>query len=218
VTFWMYEFHGAALAATAHAVSRRINRVYIPGTIEAPKLEPWGSHPALDPHYSTVDLQVVHEGLTLSRLDKVRLISDWDVALRNLRVCTMNPTEGLNCGQCEKCMRTMLELLACDRLDRTTSFTQRDLTADQILQIPVDLDFPAVWYEEVLASLVERGRHDLTRAIEIQMRSYEQLKRRKREEDWRGVVKRLDRRFLSGALVRSYQGTRRLMGRSRSPV
>jgi hypothetical protein len=58
VTFWMYEFHGAALAAVAHALSRRIGRVYIAGTMHVPYLEPWGSHPALDPNYSTIDLRI----------------------------------------------------------------------------------------------------------------------------------------------------------------
>jgi hypothetical protein len=210
VTFWMYEFHGAALAAVAHALSRRINRVSVAGTMHIPCLEPWGSHPALDSNYSTADLQIRHDGLTLSRLDKVRLIAGWNTALHNLRVCTMNPARGLNCGHCEKCLRTMLELMACGKLDQTAAFPAQDVTADQVLKITMGAEFPAAWYQELIAPLTERGRLDLARAIQIKLAEHRRHMMWIQEKDWKGSVKRFDRRFLSGALYKSYRTIRRL--------
>jgi hypothetical protein len=210
VTFWMYEFHGAALAAVAHAVCRRINRVCIAGTMHVPFLEPWGSHPALDSNYSTVDLQVEHDGLAMSRLEKVRLIAEWDVALRDLRVCTMNPAEGLNCGRCEKCLRTMLELLACGKLDQTSAFPAQDVTVDQVLNIHIGVDFPAPWYQELVTPLTERGRSDLARAIQAKLSEFERRQLWQQEKDWKGLIKRLDRRFLRGALYLAYRAARHL--------
>jgi hypothetical protein len=209
--FWMYEFHGAALAAIAHTLSLRISRVSIAGTMHVPGLEPWGSHPALDSNYSSVDLQIAHDGLALSRLEKVRLIAGWDAALRNLRVCTMNPPHALNCGQCEKCLRTMLELLACDKLDQTAAFGRRGVTADQIAAIQLEVDFPVFWYEEVIAPLAERGRLDLVEAIKLKLEEFKRRQRWELEQDWKGLIKRLDRRFLRGVLYESYRTTRRLV-------
>ncbi|CAG0954742.1 hypothetical protein ANRL3_00482 [Anaerolineae bacterium] len=217
VTFWMYEFHGAALAAVAHALCRRISRVCIAGTMHVPFLEPWGSHPALDSNYSSVDLQVEHDGLAMSRLEKVQLIADWDVALRDLRVCTMNPARGLNCGRCEKCLRTMLELLACGKLARTSAFPAQDVTADQILNIHIDVEFPAPWYQELVAPLTDRGRADLAHAIQEKLNEFEHHKVWQQEKDWKGLIKRFDRRFLRGVLYQSYRATRQVV-RSKAPM
>lgn len=218
VIFWMYEFHGAALASVAHALSRRLQRVSIAGTQHVQVLEPWGSHPALDSNYSTVDLQVKHDGLMMSRFEKIQLIADWEVALRDLRVCTMNPVHGLNCGHCEKCIRTMLELLACGKLAATKAFPAQDVTPEQILNIDMDVDFPAFWYEELIPSLTELGRSDLVRAIQAKLREWERHRLWRQEKDWKGLIKRLDRRFLHGALYRSYRATRQISRSNTLPL
>jgi hypothetical protein len=210
VTFWMYEFHGAALAAVAHALCRRIDRVCIAGTMHVPWLEPWGSHPALDPNYSTVDLRIEHDGVALSRLDKVRIIADWRVALQNLRVCTMNPAHGLNCGHCEKCLRTMLELLAVGRLNDASTFPAHDVAAEQILDISVEGDLPVPWYQELIEPLSRQGRPDLAQAIQCKLDEFRRYKRWKQEKDWKGRIKRFDRRFLHSALYQTYRTTRQL--------
>jgi hypothetical protein len=209
VTLWMYEFHGAALAAVAHVLCRRIKRVCIAGTMDVPFLEPWGSHPALDPNYSTVDLQVAHDGLTLSRLDKVKLIAEWEIALSNIRVCTRNPKQGLNCGSCEKCLRTMLELVACGKLAQTAAFPASDVTADQVLSTAIEVDFPTAWYQELIAPLTVQGRLDLVDAIQKKLTEYQRHVRWAQEKDWKGYIKRFDRRFLRSALYQSYKTARR---------
>jgi len=213
VTFWMYEFHGAALAAVAHALCRRINRVCIASTMHVPYLEPWGSHPALDPNYSTVDMRVEHDGVALSRLDKVRLIAGWTVALHNVRVCTMNPAHGLNCGHCEKCLRTMLELLAAGRLNDTSAFPDHDITAQQIRDISVEGDLPTAWYQELVEPLTKQGRADLAHAIQRKLDEFRRYSLWKQEKDWKGYIKRFDRKLLRSALYQSYRTARRF-GRS----
>jgi hypothetical protein len=210
VTFWMYEFHGAALAAVAHALCRRIGHMYIAGTMHVPYLEPWGSHPALDPNYSTVDLRIEHDGVALSRLEKVRVIADWRVALQNLRVCTMNPAQGLNCGHCEKCLRTMLELLAVGRLNEALSLPVHDIAVQQILDISVEEDLPVAWYQELIAPLSEQGRADLAQAIQHKLDEFRHYTRWKQEKDWKGRIKCFDRRFLHSALYQTYRTTREL--------
>ncbi len=57
---------------------------------------------------------VVHDGYQLTRQDKVDLIAAYSGAYRkniNLRVCYSELNQGLNCGKCEKCYRTILGLI-----------------------------------------------------------------------------------------------------------
>ena len=69
-SFWRFEYHGSFLAAIAHAFAPRLSVASIASTYDFANLEPWGSHPLLDPLYSTTNLQIRHENAALSRLDK----------------------------------------------------------------------------------------------------------------------------------------------------
>ena len=55
---------------------------------------------------------LIHDGARHARFQKVRELASWPTALAALRVCPGNPGNELNCGVCEKCLRTRLELLA----------------------------------------------------------------------------------------------------------
>jgi 7-cyano-7-deazaguanine synthase in queuosine biosynthesis len=59
---------------------------------------------------------------SLSRLEKLRLVADWDVAFQNFRVCLADVEDRLNCGKCEKCVQTITGLVAIGALDKTHAF------------------------------------------------------------------------------------------------
>jgi len=132
VHFWIYEFHGAALSSIAHALSPRLTSVSIASGFDIPNIIPAATHPLIDPNYSSTALRIRHEGILFSRLEKVGLLADWDVALQNLRVCTMNPPGLLNCGKCEKCIRSMTELLAVGKLASAGVFPQDDVSEEML--------------------------------------------------------------------------------------
>ena len=73
---------------------------------------PWGQNPVSDRWLGTCSFPVRSDGAELSRLEKVRLITEWEAALDNIRVCWEGNVPGENCGACEKCVRTQLELAA----------------------------------------------------------------------------------------------------------
>ena len=74
---------------------------------------PIGSHPAVDGLFSSQRITVIHDGARFSRFQKVRELASWPAALAALRVCPgQSAGIELNCGVCEKCLRTRLELLA----------------------------------------------------------------------------------------------------------
>lgn len=103
-------YHGAALAAIAHALAPNHGKIYIASSYAYADLHPWGSHPLMDRLWSTETLKFIHDGGE-SRIEKLHLLLKHPEALMRLRVCWEN--EGnYNCGLCEKCVRTMLGLRA----------------------------------------------------------------------------------------------------------
>jgi len=207
VAFWMYEFHGAALASVAHAFDGRLSHVAIASSDPIPHLVPWGSHPLLDPNYSSAELDVRHEGIRLTRLEKVAMVAEWGVALQNVRVCTAGPAVGLNCGLCEKCVRTMTELVAIGRLADTHAFPTSDVSAELLHTVQVTASVLAE-YRELIAPLKTLRRDDLAAVIEAKCNELERHIAWEEERDWKGAVKRFDRKWLGGNLFRVYAAMR----------
>jgi len=79
---------------------------------------PWGSNPVSNQWLGTRSFPVRPDGAELSRLQKVKLLSEWEAAFNNLRVCWEGSVPGENCGSCEKCVRTQLHLIALGKTPR----------------------------------------------------------------------------------------------------
>lgn len=206
--FWIYEFGGAALAAVAHVLSRRLTVVSIAATYDTVSLARWGSHPLLDPNYSSIDLRIRHDLLALSRLERTKLVADWDLALKHLRVCNryqLYQPGSLNCGQCEKCVRTMLTLLTLGVLDQTCAFPEQEVSEELVRRkAKIHDDYVESCYPELIDPLKAMGRHDLVRAIEYRIAKYHD-----REPGLKASIKRFDRRHLDGNLRRFVTRLRR---------
>lgn len=122
---WGEIYHGAATAGVALAHSGHVGEALIASSEADDDLTPWGSHPDLDPLWSTSSQTIVHDARDYHRIDKVRDIVDWDLAMRHLRVCWENPDEVYNCGDCEKCVRTMVNLHIVGGLERCATLPDR---------------------------------------------------------------------------------------------
>jgi len=167
---WLNYFFGAVLAAVAHVFVSRINLVYVASSYDLPNLHRCGSHPLLDPVYSSAEMRIVHKDVHLSRMEKHRIVSEWDAAFQNFRVCLANTPDRLNCGVCEKCTRTRTELLALGVLDKTKAFVEDDVTAEELLKYSITIRGREVFYRDMLQPLAEMGRIDLVKAIEAQLK------------------------------------------------
>lgn len=196
--FWRFEYHGSFLAAIAHALTPRFSVASIASTYDFANLEPWGSHPLLDPLYSTTNLQVRHENAALSRLEKTQLVGEWDVALKQLRVCNEKASYqagNYNCGNCEKCVRTMTAFLSLGMLEQIATFKEKNVTKDKLINTCYLSDsYEVNCYRELIEPLENIGRHDLVEAIEHIINRYY-------ERDLKGVIKRLDRSLFDGNLL-----------------
>lgn len=116
--------HGPALAVIGHLLSPTLHRIYIPSSYTYANLFPWGSHPILDPLWSSDSLEFIHDGCEATRVQKVALIAKHEIALHSLRVCWTNPDSLYNCGKCEKCIRTMINLKINNALAQCTTFNE----------------------------------------------------------------------------------------------
>jgi len=125
IVSWDY-IHGACLAATGLALRGGFGRIYVPSTHSTTEQIPWGSNMALDQNWSTEKITFQHDGSEVTRLDKVVLqVSKSPTALRHLRVCYKNVDGAYNCGQCDKCLRTMVNLYIAGVLDKAKTFPKK---------------------------------------------------------------------------------------------
>ena len=195
--FWHNEFQSAVLSAVAHAFSTRFTDVTIASSEYAPFLVPYATHPLLDLNYSSQNLQIRHDSVLLSRLDKTKIVAEWNVGLQNLKVCTRNQYEDLNCGRCEKCLRTMTALEAVGMLEKTKVFLRKDLSEEVLVNGAYIGDEGIKYcYLETVDLLKKRGREDLVRGINRIVARFD-------EKDVRGMIQRLDRQLFKGHLVDS---------------
>ena len=74
---------------------------------------PWGSNPISNPLLSSATFRIVTDGSAWTRTEKIRALGGYPALLGSLRVCWEGEVGGVNCGACEKCIRTQLNLLAC---------------------------------------------------------------------------------------------------------
>lgn len=107
---WQNQAHGAFLAHISLLLSPVLGKVYIPASDDESRLAPLGTHPDLDPLWSSSRVTIVHDGIEADRVAKLAVLAESPTAMRHLRVCWSNLSGKYNCGICEKCIRTMIGL------------------------------------------------------------------------------------------------------------
>lgn len=108
--------HGAALAAAAHVLHREIGRVSISSSFPIHLFKPWGTSWKTDHLWSSSALRLEHTGHDLTRFQKIAEIAGYPMVQSHLHVCWEHRNKEYNCGECEKCRRTMIGLLSLGRL------------------------------------------------------------------------------------------------------
>lgn len=147
--------HGDAFACVGHLLAPYFKKIYIPSSFTYANLFPWGTHPLTDPLRSSESIEFVHDGNEASRPQKAALLAKSDIALRFLRVCFHNVDSAYNCGQCEKCIRTMINLQAAGALGRCTTFPNK-LDLKKIKRLSITGDAGRAFLKENLRALEHR--------------------------------------------------------------
>ncbi|MCM3735033.1 peptidase [Bacillus cytotoxicus] len=113
-TWWHGLHHGLAIisAAIPIAFKLKIKCIYIASS-NSPLYEvTCASDPTVDNEIRYASGEVFHDGYELNRQDKVKVVVDHYSAIKesvNIRVCFKNEE---NCCKCEKCLRTIMGIIA----------------------------------------------------------------------------------------------------------
>jgi hypothetical protein len=158
-------YYGAALAAVAYALAPNHGKIYIGSSFSYEDLHPDGSHPLLDPLWSTEGLQIVHDNPE-SRINKLRVLAQYPEVLARLRVCWENQGN-YNCGLCEKCVRTMLGLRTVG-VEHCAAFPDT-LTPKLVRRKDLDIG-PALFWRELLHADLPPALHA---AVQSAVHSYD---------------------------------------------
>lgn len=112
-TKWDFS-HGGALAFLGYLLRERIGTFLISSSSDQDHLGPWGSHPDMDSLWSSRFLTFRHVGQDTYRSKKLHRLLNHPLARtlvqRHLRVCYENPGRDGNCGRCQKCVLTRINL------------------------------------------------------------------------------------------------------------
>ena len=159
-------YHGAGLASVALLLAPQIRTVFLPGWICHGFEVPFGSHPLLDPLWSTELVEICYDGFEANRFEKVASIAQNDVALRHLRVCARGTEDVPNCGKCEKCLRTMVALEAAGVLARCPTFPSGRVDPEAVAALFLRKPTKQAQWEHNLQGLESTGSNaQLARAI-----------------------------------------------------
>ena len=198
VLLWDYT-HGGCLAAVGLFLRGAFHQIYIPSTHSVAEQIPWGSNLALDGHWSTEGTTFIHDGTEATRIEKViSQIARSPLALEHLRVCFANERGAYNCGKCDKCLRTMINLYVAGALEKSSTFPHH-IDPDLVAAIPtIPGEHGGIFHTENLRALQEKNlAPELQRAILTSMSNAVALKP-SRKETFENQLKYLDHVYTRG--------------------
>lgn len=167
-TPWELISHGPALNAVGLLLEQHFGTVLIPSTYDFTTLHPWGSHPLLDPLYSTHGLQFMHDGSAYTRVQKTRTIARHEVVRESLHVCfrgqNQKGQDDRNCSRCSKCYRTMLTLDLLGLLGKCPTFTPLDPM--QIPNLYLETEGDRAFFKEIRQLATEVDRFDIVKLLD----------------------------------------------------
>ena len=172
---------GATLASMGLLLG--LKRCFIASSHSVAYMRPDGSHPLLDYRFSNGATEFIHDGVSVSRLDKTWAVADRPDFLRNLRVCWENPNE--NCGECYKCLRTMTAL---QLREISGPFPPLDINRVRAMAAHTEVEY--------VVSMVMAAYHNGNRELALE------LKKGLRRQDWKEALRYVDQALCGGRLRR----------------
>ncbi|MES2073178.1 MAG: hypothetical protein V4488_22690 [Pseudomonadota bacterium] len=156
--------NGAGLSFVALMLEKRYRQVFLGSSYPNYTGVPWGSHPLVDPLFSTSAMQIVHDGASSTRVAKTDLVARFLPAQSALHVCQAMAES--NCSECEKCYRTMITIDILGHrqaMAQVFDWSRYDVAAIKNLSIGGVRD--GIFYDEIIAAARAAGRHDVLRGL-----------------------------------------------------
>ncbi len=161
---------GMATVASALAVAGGVSDLWVASNGQGLDVRPRTAHLNLVPWVSPAALDFRVGERVATRLEETRLVAEWHGAGAVVRSCLWReiPDEPrINCGMCEKCVRTMLTLVALGRPQAMESFPSETISAALVERVAESVTLDTVSYYRPLPGLLrDVGRDDLAPAVE----------------------------------------------------
>jgi hypothetical protein len=148
--------HGQALGAAALFFKNSWNQFYIPSSYTSASYPKWGTHPSLDHLLSTETLRFVHHGDESNRVSKLNLVSKYQDSYSRLRVCWIQNIGLKNCGECEKCVRTLVALDILNKRFLYTTFASDSLSSVKIRSLKMRTHQARLFARELMWEAAKR--------------------------------------------------------------
>jgi hypothetical protein len=176
--------YGSSLIACGHALGMQFGRFAVSASAAYAWEDLWpdGSHHVLDHLLGTDRLQILRAGGDANRSRKLEQLADVPEVQHSLRVCFRDPEfdprtgQVRNCGECEKCIRTISALDMIGRLEAFTTLSRRP-PVSEYKRPEVLVRSGEFWLKDNLALARRLGRSDWIPALEEALRRREEIKR-----------------------------------------
>jgi len=202
--------HGAGLAFVGLMLERRYGEIVLGSTYPYGALSPWGSHPLVDPLFSTSGVTVVHDGAAVTRIEKTKVAARLPETNRALHVCQAVGLQ--NCSRCEKCYRTMIALDILGLKEAFgAAFDWSGYSLSNVSKVYVGGGLQQIFYKEMISAAQMQGREDVAKALRYSSRRSDRLAPFVGFSEWlvkRPIVWRLGvllrRWLLNGSIQKEY--------------
>lgn len=145
------------------ALAGAFKRCYIASGISYADLYPHGSSFMTDHLWSNEYTEIVHDGADCSRIEKIKYLASDEEALNILRVCWHD--RGYNCGECEKCLRTMASLRALGLQTPTFPDVTDEIVRNRIRKLRIYEEYVNAYLYENIAEAEKRNDKVLLKAL-----------------------------------------------------
>lgn len=134
---------------------------------------PTGTNPVTDQFLNSNNYKLIVDDIEAGRTEKAALVKQWKTGIANLKVCSEMIDGVLNCGICEKCMRTYLNFRACGVYELACMNVKFDRRWLKYIDLPAKLD-P---YDEIIKYVKEHNvKDDILLEIENKILNYRRFK------------------------------------------
>ena len=161
--------HGSGLASVGLLLQRMFQKLYIaPAGGSYLGIKPGGSHPLLDPLWSTESLAFIHDGCEATRLERIRLLVEHPLITDRLHVCWDRESQDYNCGHCSKCLLLMVGLHIA-KADGVCPTLPAHLDLDALKRVQLVIPAEVDWCAELIDDLGERPEDTELREILVEI-------------------------------------------------
>ncbi len=148
-------YAGPCLSAVALSIAPALSEALIANATDYRGLYAGACHPLVEGRIRAGHFQVISDGGERNRLHRiVDLVGTDPLSLKYLRVCTQNRSGVHNCGQCQKCLRTMVTLHLMGVLKKAPTFPH-EFNARTVRHLCIRNDWDMHYLQEILEYAVE---------------------------------------------------------------